>query len=61
MDNPAFSSVKLADAWLTVADLAEVARGAQLVTLSACETGVSEPDLRFPATNAEGVFKVRLA
>lgn len=40
-DNPAFSSVKLADAWLTVADLAEVARGAQLVTLSACETGVS--------------------
>lgn len=40
-DNPAFSSVKLADAWLTVSDLAEVARGAQLVTLSACETGVS--------------------
>lgn len=39
-DNPAFSSVKLADAWLTVADLAELARGAQLVTLSACETGV---------------------
>jgi tetratricopeptide (TPR) repeat protein len=40
-DNPSFSSIKLTDAWLTVRDLAEVARGAQLVTLSACETGVS--------------------
>ena len=40
-DNPSFSSIKLADAWLTVRDLAELARGAQLVTLSACETGVS--------------------
>ncbi|MBA2450451.1 MAG: CHAT domain-containing protein [Chloroflexi bacterium] len=39
-DNPTFSSVKLADAWLTVADLAELARGAQMVTLSACETGL---------------------
>jgi CHAT domain-containing protein len=40
-DNPSFSSIKLADAWLTVRDLAELARGAQLVTLSACETGVA--------------------
>jgi CHAT domain-containing protein len=40
-DNPSFSSIKLADAWLTVRDLAEIARGAQLVTLSACETGVN--------------------
>ncbi|MGE3913134.1 MAG: CHAT domain-containing protein, partial [Chloroflexota bacterium] len=40
-DNPSFSSIKLADAWLTVKDLAEAARGAQLVTLSACETGVN--------------------
>ncbi|MFN8526454.1 MAG: CHAT domain-containing tetratricopeptide repeat protein [Chloroflexota bacterium] len=39
-DNPAFSSIKLADAWLTVSDLAEIARGANLVTLSACETAV---------------------
>jgi CHAT domain-containing protein len=31
----------LADAWLTVKDLADAARGAQLVTLSACETGVN--------------------
>lgn len=40
-DNPAFSSIKLSDCWLTVNDLAEVARGAQLVTLSACESGVN--------------------
>jgi CHAT domain-containing protein len=40
-DNPSFSSIKLADAWLTVRDLADLARGAQLVTLSACETGVN--------------------
>ena len=40
-DNPSFSSIKLADAWLTVRDLTEIARGAQLVTLSACETGVN--------------------
>ena len=40
-DNPTFSSIKLNDTWLTVNDLAELARGAQLVTLSACETGVS--------------------
>jgi tetratricopeptide (TPR) repeat protein len=40
-DNPAFSSIKLQDAWLTVSDLAELARGARLVTLSACETGVT--------------------
>ncbi len=39
-DNPGFSSIKLADAWLTVTDLTELARGAQLVTLSACETAV---------------------
>ena len=38
-DNPELSSIKLADAWLTVSDLAEIAHGAQLVTLSACETG----------------------
>jgi CHAT domain-containing protein len=38
-DNPEFSSIKLSDAWLTVSDLAEIAHGVQLVTLSACETG----------------------
>src|SRR5436305_1606997 len=30
-----------ADGWLSVADLAELSRGATLVTLSACETGVN--------------------
>jgi tetratricopeptide (TPR) repeat protein len=40
-DNPSFSSIKLTDAWLTVRDLGEIARGAQMVTLSACETGVN--------------------
>lgn len=41
-DNPAFSSLKLADGWLSVADLREASRDASLVTLSACETGVTE-------------------
>jgi CHAT domain-containing protein len=40
-DNPSFSTIKLADGWLSVADLAEVSRGASLVTLSACETGIN--------------------
>jgi tetratricopeptide (TPR) repeat protein len=40
-DNPMFSSIKLADAWVTVAELGELSRGAQLVTLSACETGLA--------------------
>lgn len=40
-DNPNFSALKLADGWLSVADLAELSRGASLVTLSACETGLS--------------------
>ena len=39
-DNPSFSSIRLADAWLTAVDLAELAQNAQLVTLAACETGV---------------------
>jgi tetratricopeptide (TPR) repeat protein len=40
-DNPNFSALRLADGWLSVADLAELSRGATLVTLSACETGLS--------------------
>jgi CHAT domain-containing protein/tetratricopeptide (TPR) repeat protein len=39
-DNPSFSSIRLADSWLTGNDLADIARGARLVTLAACETGV---------------------
>lgn len=39
-DNPAYSGIKLADGWITAADLAEVCRDASLITLSACETGM---------------------
>jgi CHAT domain-containing protein len=38
-DNPMFSAVKLADGWLSVNDLYQIADMPPLVTLSACETG----------------------
>jgi CHAT domain-containing protein len=40
-DNPLFSSLRLADGWLTVRDIYDLALDCELVTLSACETGVS--------------------
>jgi CHAT domain-containing protein len=40
-DNPLFSSLKLADGWLTARDASQLALHCGLVTLSACETGVS--------------------
>jgi tetratricopeptide (TPR) repeat protein len=40
-DNPSFSALRLSDGWLSVADLAELCRGASLVTLSACESGLN--------------------
>jgi CHAT domain-containing protein len=40
-DSPLFSSLKLGDGWLTVRDAYPLDVGASLVTLSACETGVS--------------------
>jgi CHAT domain-containing protein len=40
-DNPLFSSLRLADGWLTVGDAYGLALSCGLVTLSACETGVS--------------------
>jgi len=40
-DNPLFSAVRLADGWLTVYDAYALALSSGLVTLSACETGVS--------------------
>ena len=40
-DNPSFSALRLTDGWLSMADLAELSRDTNLVTLSACETGRS--------------------
>jgi CHAT domain-containing protein len=41
LDNPLFSSLQLADGWLTVRDAYRLDLNCELVTLSACETGVS--------------------
>jgi CHAT domain-containing protein len=40
-DNPLFSSLRLGDGWLTVRDAYDLKLHCALVTLSACETGVS--------------------
>lgn len=40
-DNPMFSSLHLADGWVTVRDVCSRDLRAELVTLSACETGLS--------------------
>lgn len=40
-DSPMFSSLHLADGWVTVLDICEQDLTAELVTLSACETGLS--------------------
>jgi CHAT domain-containing protein/tetratricopeptide (TPR) repeat protein len=40
-DNPLFSSLRLADGWLTVRDAYSLDLNCRLVTLSACETGIS--------------------
>ncbi|HWE62868.1 MAG TPA: CHAT domain-containing tetratricopeptide repeat protein [Chloroflexota bacterium] len=40
-DNPLFSAVRLADGWLTVRDAYSLELRCELVTLSACETGMS--------------------
>ncbi len=40
-ENPLFSSLKLFDRWLTVRDVDSLKLNADLVVLSACETGVS--------------------
>lgn len=39
-DNAMYSNLRLADGWLTVADICALDLRAQLVTLSACETGI---------------------
>jgi CHAT domain-containing protein len=40
-DNPMFSSLQLSDGWLTVREAYRLNLACELVTLSACETGVS--------------------
>jgi CHAT domain-containing protein len=40
-DNPMFSSLKLGDRWLNLFDIFSLQLGAELTTLSACETGMS--------------------
>ncbi len=40
-DNPLFSALQLADGWLTVHEAAQLQLNCNLVTLSACETGIS--------------------
>jgi CHAT domain-containing protein len=41
-DNPLFSAFQLGDGWLTFYDVLELNLNAELVTLSACETGLNE-------------------
>ncbi|MBK8465907.1 MAG: CHAT domain-containing protein [Chloracidobacterium sp.] len=41
-DNPMFSSLHLADGWITVRDICSQKLTAKLVTLSACETGLNK-------------------
>ncbi len=41
-ENPLFSSIQLADSWLTVFDLYRCEFPADLITLSGCSTGLSE-------------------
>ncbi len=42
-DNPLFSLLKLADGWLSVQDVMDWRFQPSLVTLSACQTGLSRP------------------
>lgn len=41
-DNPLFSSLQFADGWLTVREARDLGLRCSLVTLSACETGISD-------------------
>ncbi|MBA3692415.1 MAG: CHAT domain-containing protein [Acidobacteria bacterium] len=41
-ENPLFSSLHLADGWITVRDICSQKLNAEIVTLSACETGLNK-------------------
>lgn len=53
-ENPMFSSLHLADGWITVNDICSQTIKAQLVTLSACETGLSK---LFPGDEVLGLVR----
>jgi CHAT domain-containing protein len=53
-DNPMFSALKLSDAWLSFYDIFNLSLNADLVTLSACETGMNEV---FPGDELFGLMR----
>jgi CHAT domain-containing protein/tetratricopeptide (TPR) repeat protein len=53
-DNPIFSALKLADSWLNFYDIFNLNLNADLVTLSACETGMNEV---FPGDELFGLMR----
>ncbi|RMG50783.1 MAG: CHAT domain-containing protein [Acidobacteria bacterium] len=53
-DNPMFSALKLADSWLSFYDIFNLTVNADLVTLSACETGMNEI---FPGDELFGLMR----
>ncbi len=56
-DNPRFSGLHLFDGWLTTSDISSVSIKANLVTLSACETGLSKI---YPAEEILGLMRAFL-
>jgi CHAT domain-containing protein len=53
-DNPMFSALKLSDTWLNLYDIFNLNLNADLVTLSACETGMNEV---FPGDELFGLMR----
>lgn len=53
-DNPLFSTLKLGDSWLSFYDIFNLHLNAELVTLSACETGLNQV---FPGDELFGLMR----
>jgi CHAT domain-containing protein len=53
-DNPMFSGLRLSDSWLGFYDVFNLQLNAELVTLSACETGINEV---FPGDELFGLLR----